>query len=190
MTKPMVKRVYRSAVVVLILGLVWIPILAGEMRQDHSKHGGAAMPMSASDKQSHAGHMAHVASLGDALKAIDAARMAVEANDKTKALTHLKKARELVAASHEAMVKAQAVVNVRCPIMGGKVDPKKLSPKLTRTFKGGKVGFCCGQCLGAWDKLSDEDKEQKLRKSVAADAQGQGKAMDMDMHKKKGHGGH
>jgi len=54
------------------------------------------------------------------------------------------------------------VVNTKCPIMGGKVDPDKVPDKLTRVFKGRKVGFCCGGCPKKWDALSDEEKETKL----------------------------
>ncbi len=184
----MPKGVYWSVAVVSILAIVWIPTLAADKHQGHSKHRDATT--TASVKEGHAGHKAPAKALAEAMEAIDAARQAVEANDKDKALTHLKKAKELVAACHKAMSQMGKgkFVNTRCPIMGTKLDASKVPAKLTTTFKGGKVGFCCAGCPSAWDKLSDEDKEQKLRKSVAADAPGQGKPMEMD--KKKGHGDH
>ena len=55
-----------------------------------------------------------------------------------------------------------AFVNVKCPIMGGAIDPAKVKPELVREFAGGKVAFCCAGCLGPWDKLSDKDKAAKL----------------------------
>jgi hypothetical protein len=55
------------------------------------------------------------------------------------------------------------VVNTKCPIMGGAVDPKTVADALTREFKGQKVGFCCGGCPAQWDKLSDAEKEAKLK---------------------------
>lgn len=55
-----------------------------------------------------------------------------------------------------------AVVNDHCPIMGTKLDKDKVPEKLTRTFKGKTVGFCCGGCPAKWDKLSDEEKQKKL----------------------------
>ncbi len=111
--------------------------------------------------------------LDEALKAIEAARLAVEANDKDKALASLNKARQLVATSRQAMAKVkmakeeQGIVNVRCPIMGSKLDPAKVSTKLTKLYKGKKIGFCCPRCPIKWGKLSDEDKEQKLLQSFA-----------------------
>lgn len=59
---------------------------------------------------------------------------------------------------------AEGVVNDRCPIMGGKIDPAKVPAALTREFNGHKVGFCCGGCPAAWDKLSDTEKQAKLDK--------------------------
>ena len=59
---------------------------------------------------------------------------------------------------------AAGTVNDRCPIMGGKIDPANVPDALTRQFKGQKVGFCCGGCPAAWDKLTDAQKEAKLDK--------------------------
>jgi hypothetical protein len=69
------------------------------------------------------------------------------------------------AATGEAATKAASgkVVNTRCPIMGGVVDPNKAPASLTREFKDQKVGFCCGMCPAQWDKLSDDEKEAKLK---------------------------
>lgn len=55
-----------------------------------------------------------------------------------------------------------AVVNDRCPIMGTELDKDDVPGKLTRTFKGKTVGFCCAGCPAKWDKLSDEQKQKKL----------------------------
>lgn len=57
------------------------------------------------------------------------------------------------------------VVNKRCPIMGGKVKQANLSDSLVRSYQGKKVGFCCGHCPAAWDKLSDEQKQARLEKA-------------------------
>jgi hypothetical protein len=56
----------------------------------------------------------------------------------------------------------QGVANAKCPIMGGKVDPNA-SESLTRIYKGQKIGFCCGGCPAAWDKLTDVQKDAKLQ---------------------------
>lgn len=53
-------------------------------------------------------------------------------------------------------------VNTRCPMMGSKIDPDKVTADLTREFKGQKVAFCCAGCPVQWDKLSAEEKATKL----------------------------
>ncbi len=58
-------------------------------------------------------------------------------------------------------------VNTRCPIMGTPIDPNKVPPGLIREFKGQKVAFCCGDCPAKWDKLSDKEKEAKLREAAS-----------------------
>ena len=55
------------------------------------------------------------------------------------------------------------VVNVKCPITGNPLDPAKLTKDLTREFKGQLVGFCCPNCPPIWDKLTDVEKEAKLK---------------------------
>ncbi len=58
---------------------------------------------------------------------------------------------------------ASPYVNVRCPMMPDNViDPAKVTPDLTREFKGQKVAFCCAGCPDKWDKLSDKEKQEKL----------------------------
>ena len=65
---------------------------------------------------------------------------------------------------------AKKYANVNCPMMtGNKIDPAKVTKDLERTHKGQDVAFCCPGCPPAWDKLSDEEKDAKL-KAVAAKA--------------------
>jgi hypothetical protein len=54
------------------------------------------------------------------------------------------------------------VVNTRCPMMGTEIDPENVPENLTRPYKGKTIGFCCGGCPQAWDRLSDEQKTAKL----------------------------
>jgi hypothetical protein len=68
------------------------------------------------------------------------------------------------------VAKTVACVNATCPIMGNPIDPAKVPVSLTRDFKGRKVGFCCGSCPPAWDKLTDEQKAAKLAASMAKPA--------------------
>lgn len=58
------------------------------------------------------------------------------------------------------------VVNKRCPIMGSVLDPAKVPQELTRVWKGQKVGFCCAGCPAAWDRLSDAEKDAKLKAAL------------------------
>ena len=66
-----------------------------------------------------------------------------------------------------AQTAASPYVNATCPIMGSPIDPAKVTPDLVRTFEGRKVAFCCSSCPPAWDKLSDEQKRQKLSAAMS-----------------------
>ena len=53
--------------------------------------------------------------------------------------------------------------NVRCPIMTGSViDPENVPADLIREFDGKKVAFCCAGCPAAWDRLTHDEKQEKL----------------------------
>jgi hypothetical protein len=56
--------------------------------------------------------------------------------------------------------------NVRCPIMGSKIDPTKVPPALVREYKGQKIAFCCAMCPPRWDKLTPEQKDAKLKAAM------------------------
>lgn len=58
------------------------------------------------------------------------------------------------------------IVNDRCPIKGTPLENKKVPDKLTRNWKGKKVGFCCPGCPEKWDKLSDEERQKKLDAAI------------------------
>ena len=58
------------------------------------------------------------------------------------------------------------VVNVICPIMGTKIDPTNVPNSLIREYKGQRVGFCCSLCPPEWDKLTDAEKDAKLKASL------------------------
>ena len=49
------------------------------------------------------------------------------------------------------------LANTVCPIMGDAVDEK-----LTTIWNGKTIGFCCAECLPEWNKLSDDEKSEKL----------------------------
>ena len=75
-------------------------------------------------------------------------------------------AKEQAAAPHKTGPDPAPVVNVLCPIMGSKIDPNAVPESLVREHKGQKVGFCCGGCPAAWDKLSGPDKDAKLAEAM------------------------
>lgn len=60
-------------------------------------------------------------------------------------------------------------VNVRCPMMDSEIKLEKVDLSLVREFKGKKVAFCCPGCPIAWEKLSDEEKETKLKAVLPSD---------------------
>ena len=62
--------------------------------------------------------------------------------------------------------KSAGVVNAKCPIMGTAIDPAKVPADLAREYKGQKVGFCCSMCPPAWDKLTDAEKDAKLKAAM------------------------
>lgn len=115
-----------------------------------------------------------------ALEALGAAKKAADAGDAKTASAQIAKAQ-----THLGLVQKEItekcslcaaddgkIVNVRCPIMGSKVNPDKISSKLIREFEGQKVGFCCGGCPAAWDKLSDAARDEKLRAVLAPGSEG------------------
>ncbi len=61
--------------------------------------------------------------------------------------------------------KPSPYVNTQCPIMGSAIDPADVPADHVREYKGQKVAFCCDQCVVAWDKLSDSEKDAKLAKA-------------------------
>ena len=107
------------------------------------------------------------ARLDGALMAVAAARKAVEAGDTAAATEALARAEAVLAGLKKTVghhgPQAGKVINDRCPMMGGRVNPEKVTPALTRTHRGKTVGFCCAGCPGKWDKLSDAQKDAKLK---------------------------
>ncbi len=69
-------------------------------------------------------------------------------------------------------------VNARCPISGKAIDRMNIPEDQSRMYKGMKIGFCCTNCPGVWDKLSDAEKDAKLEKVMPP--AGQKKMMKME----------
>jgi hypothetical protein len=59
-------------------------------------------------------------------------------------------------ANHQLIATAQ-VTQKACPFSGG-----ELNKDATVEFKGAKVSFCCNNCKGKAEKMSDDEKLDKL----------------------------
>ncbi len=159
----------------LFIGVISIAALLSIPAYAEKKHQGHKMQMAAATTPSKTGchnvHEIHMKKLSQAMMAIDKAVKSIEADNKDKALAELAEAKKLVAACHLGMsqIGKGKIVNARCPIMGSKLDPNRVPEKLTRTYMGKKVGFCCGGCPAAWDKLSKEEQAKKLKKNGDAE---------------------
>ncbi|HOD82981.1 MAG: hypothetical protein BWX88_04310 [Planctomycetes bacterium ADurb.Bin126] len=140
------------AVMGLAVGWAWA---AGCGGCGGSGHAGHTMATAAKEDKAPAASAAHhLQALEDR---ITAALTAAQDGDAKTAAAELTKAKHLLAALKAELQPAGAPVNDRCPIMGGKVNPK-----LTRTFEGKTVGFCCPGCFPKWDNLTDAEKKAKL----------------------------
>lgn len=150
--------------------------LATAVEEDHKGHEGHEAPATKP-----AAKCEMCPGMGEVSAAVDAAEKALEGGDEKAALAEIKKAKEKLAAMTmkcemgqcpmckmaKAAPTTTGFVNVRCPIQGGQINPEKVPASLTREYKGQKVAFCCPGCPGVWDKLSDEQKDAKLKASLA-----------------------
>lgn len=104
--------------------------------------------------------------IASAKAAIKAAMEAIDKKDMTAAKAELKKADELLAKAHKCMkdnIDKMPCVNGKCPISGKEFDKMNVPADRTRLYKGMKIGFCCPMCPPQWDKLTDEQKDAKLK---------------------------
>ncbi len=59
------------------------------------------------------------------------------------------------------------IANPRCPVMGTEME-KTAPEKMTRMYKGMRLGFCCEVCLGKWDKMTDAEREPLAEEAMQA----------------------
>lgn len=52
-----------------------------------------------------------------------------------------------------------AFLNDRCPMM----PDAGVDGVTTAEFRGQQIGFCCSDCLGEWQRMSDDDRAARLR---------------------------
>ena len=169
MSKRIIIVILLSTAAVALVGLTAAGLRGEEGRPHHAALATPKAPQDALEAR----RLLHVrlrASLSGAAKAIDAAAKAVEAGTKQPALAELTKARAHVAAAHKLLPEpGRKFANVRCPMMGSRIDPAKVTAELTRPHKGSQVAFCCGGCPAAWEKLPDAQKDAKLRAAAPAE---------------------
>jgi hypothetical protein len=103
--------------------------------------------------------------LPSVMDSVNRAIEALKAKQQDLALQELQKVRQnlIVLQKNLAQHIAPKFLNTKCPIMGTPIDPEKVPPALVRSYKEGKVAFCCAGCPVAWDRLSDHDKDAKLQ---------------------------
>lgn len=159
---------------VLIVGVsLWLSVpaeLLAEATSGHTMHSAkkAAQEDVKSLEMTQAHHLPALSVL------LEKAAAAVKAGDDKAALAHLQTAQSMLEMVKQAVGKAvaPAFANTKCPMMGGVIQPEKVTPALTREFNGQKVAFCCGGCPDMWDKLSDAQKQAKLETVKATASSG------------------
>lgn len=57
-------------------------------------------------------------------------------------------------------------VNSVCPMMIE--HPVPAEHATTVSYKGQTVGFCCADCVGEWERMSDTAKDKALKNAIAA----------------------
>jgi len=97
-------------------------------------------------------------------EALDRAVQHLEAGRRQEALDELKQVRTSLESLRLALGKhiGPQIVNDRCPIMGGKIDPETVSPRLTRIHGKDRVAFCCEGCPAEWSHLTFAERTAKL----------------------------
>jgi len=71
-----------------------------------------------------------------------------------------------VAQKDAKLKKVLPVANSSCPISGDPIAKVKLPISQTQMFLGPKIGFCSMDCIEKWNKLTIEEKENKLKNAM------------------------
>lgn len=109
-------------------------------------------------------------STAEAIVSLDAAAKALDAGNTAEAKKDVEKANLLLKDLHKAQKKCMdkmPTANAMCPISGKKIDMMNTPESLTTLYQGKKVGFCCPACPPLWEKLTEQEKEQKLEKALS-----------------------
>jgi hypothetical protein len=183
------------ATALVAAGLLFVPLVLAQDGGDHAGMGmGGAKGMTCEICSLHMREAKNLAAIRDLLKEAKAAAEKAGANAAVakidQALAKIEERhqeihaemKEHVAKDHggkmpagmtcplcpsTASAQGMTVVNAYCPMTGKKLDTTKLDASRTREFEGKMIGFCCPHCPPSWDKLSDAEKEARLKKAMS-----------------------
>ena len=112
------------------------------------------------------------ANMEDISAAKAAIKLAIEAIDKGDTATakiEMEKADELLSNVHKCMkenMQKMPCANAKCPISGKSIDRMNCAKDITRMHEGMKDGFCCADSPATLDKLTDAEKDAKLKDAM------------------------
>ena len=109
---------------------------------------------------------ANMKDISAAKVAIKAAIEAMDKGDTKAAKIEMEKADKLLSNVHKCMqenMEQMPCNNAKCPITGKAIERMKCAKDCTCMHKGMKVGFCCAKCPAEWEKLTDAEKDAKLK---------------------------
>lgn len=101
--------------------------------------------------------------------AIKAAIEAIDKGDTKTAKIEMEKADNLLSKVHKCMkenMQQMPCVNTKCPISGKSIDRMNCPKEHTCMYKDMKIGFCCPNCQPEWNKLTDAEKDAKLKDAM------------------------
>jgi len=130
---------------------------------------------------------ANMEDISTAKAAIKAAIEAIDKGDTKAAKSELEKAENLLKKVHECMeqtIGEMPCVNRRCPMMGNSIDMMSCPKERTCMYKGMKIGFCSQGCVAAWEKMTEAEKDAKL-KEAGCSMTHKHKEGHKEMHKEK-----
>ena len=110
----------------------------------------------------------------EAIALLDEAVKATEMGNAAEAKMKIEKANMLLKDMHIAQKKCMEkmpAANDRCPITGKKINRMDAPENPTALYKGKKIGFCSLTCLPLWDRLTDQEKDQKLEKVMPQESE-------------------
>ena len=175
---PMSAVFFFTAAIVVCISILWlIPILTVQAEEPNKP--AMSEPMRKCTigdmEKCMAGCMekcqANMKDISAAKVAIKAAIEAMDKGDTKAAKIEMEKADKLLSNVHKCMqenMKQLPCNNAKCPITGKSIERMNCPKEFTRMYEGKKVGFCCAECPKAWDKLTDKEKDAKLKDVMPA----------------------